>query len=51
MDRFVDTAFVGSLFRTFWSRTGNPIQTTPLDVYAKGNEVVILAAILRHVAG
>jgi HSP20 family protein len=45
MDRLLDEAFVGSPFRTVWSRTGSPIQAMPLDVYATENEVVVLAAV------
>ena len=47
VDQLLDEAFVGSPFRTVWSRTGNGRATwpLPLDVYATNDEVVILAAV------
>ncbi len=51
MDRLLDDSFVGSPFRTLWSRTGTGAGTVdsafplPLDVYATDHEVVIVAAV------
>ena len=51
MDRLLDESFVGTPFRTLWSRggtgTGNAgtVFPLPLDVYATEQEVVVVAAI------
>ena len=49
MDQLLNESFVGSPFRTLWSRggtgTGGTILPLPLDVYATEQEVVVVAAI------
>ena len=48
VDRLLDEAFFGGPSRDLWSRGGGgatAVQPMPLDVYATGDEVVLLAAV------
>ena len=45
MDRLLDDAFVGSPFRSIWSRGNGAVQVKPLDVYATEDAVTILAGV------
>ena len=48
MDRLFAESFVSSPFRTLWSQGGNwagGAYPLPLDVYATGDEVVLIAAV------
>ncbi len=51
MDQLLNESFVGSPFRTLWSRPstggtgGSPAFALPLDVYATQDEAVIVAAV------
>ncbi|MEA2584212.1 MAG: hypothetical protein QOF33_2297 [Thermomicrobiales bacterium] len=47
MDRLLQDSFVGTPFRGFWSQPGNgtPRMPLPLDVYATGDEVMLIAAV------
>jgi HSP20 family protein len=47
MDRLVNEAFSGTPFRTIWSASGNSgaRRALPLDIYATGDEIVMIAAI------
>jgi HSP20 family protein len=49
MDRLLDEAFPGGASRALWARGGGAegaaVQPMPLDVYATGDEVVLLAAV------
>src|SRR5262249_32151262 len=47
MDRLLQDSFVGGPFRSFWSGTpnGSNRMPLPLDVYATGDEVFVIAAV------
>jgi HSP20 family protein len=47
MDRLLSDSFVGGPFRSFWSPAANGAarMPLPLDVYATGDEVVLIAAV------
>ena len=47
MDQLFNESFVGTPYRSLWSRGGNGTAWSgmPLDVYATNDEVVILAAV------
>jgi HSP20 family protein len=47
MDRLLSESFVGSPFRSFWQAGNGAVGRTPLplDVYATGDEVVLIAAV------
>jgi HSP20 family protein len=51
MDQLLNDSFVGGSYRTLWSRNGNgtgqgaTAYPLPIDVYATGDEVVIVAAV------
>ncbi|HEY7035642.1 MAG TPA: Hsp20/alpha crystallin family protein [Thermomicrobiales bacterium] len=47
MDRLLQDSFVGGPFRSFWSAApnGSSRMPLPLDVYATGDEVFVIAAV------